>query len=341
MEDVVNWGKKHLAQHGNLPGRCVIEKQFGVTSFKAREIGRQIRAALTRQIAEGVGVLVEEEENPQADAELVWKAQQEISKKVIRHTERTTYRKLHFEGSDPIVVCFPSDLHLGSPWTDHERIIEDQRLIAATPRCYQVNGGDVFDNAIKHKSHMMSATATPPREIRMLEHLLDIAGHRYPGVVSGNHDNWTMDFAGVDVLKGMFHRKDIIYAPWRLHLTLELGDAEYRIFVSHQGRWESSLNPLHAVQRILERGQDDFDIGVIGHKHETATGCFYWRKKRRGAIRPGSYQISSDYCAKGGYNDAIPSCLCAIFTQSEFYVFDDLRLGLKLFPALKPAKKTA
>ena len=40
MEDVVNWGKKHLAQHGNLPGRCVIEKQFGVTSFKAREIGR-------------------------------------------------------------------------------------------------------------------------------------------------------------------------------------------------------------------------------------------------------------------------------------------------------------
>ncbi len=333
---IIDWARTFFHRHGALPGRIVLEKQFDLTQTQSRHLSRAIKAALLVPAGPATGVSTHPDD---ADDTLtgaaLWDMQMAVSKRTLKDRQKTTYRHLYFDDEAPVIVCFPSDLHLGAPGTDHARILADQQLIAATPRCYQINGGDVFDNAIKHRGQMLMSDSRPTREIMLLQHLLDLAGHTYIGVVSGNHDDWTVEMAGVDVLRMLFGSREIIYAPSRMHLTLHVGDAEYRILVTHKYRYNSSLNPLHAVQRMLERGQDDFDIGIIGHTHVCASGVFHWRNKRRGAIRPGSYQISSEFMQRHGFDDGVPSCPCAILTPSEgFYLFDDLRQGMKLFKGL-------
>ncbi len=336
-DTIIQWAREFFNRHGALPGRCVIEKQFGIKQQESRALSRQIKAALLVPAgpAAGVSTHPQRDDADRLDGEALWTMQVAISERTLRERRATTYRHLYFDDDAPIALCFPSDLHLGAPGTDHRRILADQQLIASIPRCYQVNGGDVFDNAIKHRGHVLSSDSRPTREIMLLEHLLDIAGHTYIGVVSGNHDDWTLETAGVDVLQMVFGHRGVIYAPSRLHLTLHVGDSEYRILVVHKYRYNSSLNPLHAVQRMLERGQDEFDIGVIGHNHTAASGVFHWKRQRRGAIRPGSYEIHSDHAVRHGFDDGTPSCPCAILTPDDgFYLFDDLRQGLKLFPNL-------
>jgi predicted phosphodiesterase len=332
-DTIIQWAREFFNRHGALPGRCVIEKQFGIKQQESRNLSRTIKESLLVPAGSAMGVSTHpDDDEDRLTGAALWEMQTAISERTIRERKHTTYRHLYFDGEAPIIVCLPSDLHLGAPGTDHARILADQQLIAATPRCYQINGGDVFDNAIKHRGQMLASDSRPTREIMLLEHLLDLAGHTYIGVVSGNHDDWTLELAGVDVLKMLFRNRNIIYAPSRLHLTLHVGDAEYRVMVTHKYRYNSSLNPLHAVQRMLERGQDDFDIGVIGHSHVCATGVFHYKRQRRGAIRPGSYEVASEFLNRHGFDDAVPSCPCAIFTANDgFYLFDDLRQGLKLF----------
>lgn len=334
---IIQWARDYFNRHGALPGRVVIEKQYGMYHQAARALSREIKKALLVPAGPAAGVSTHptsDDEDRLAGAAL-WDMQVAISERTLRERRATTYRHLYFDDDAPVTICFPSDLHLGAPGTDHKRILADQQLIASVPRCYQINGGDVFDNAIRHKGHVLSSDSRPTREIMLLEHLLDIAGHTYIGVVSGNHDDWTLEAAGVDVLKMVFGHRGVIYAPSRLHLTLHVGDAEYRIMVTHKYRYNSSLNPLHAVQRMLERGQDDFDIGIIGHSHVAASGVFHHKRARRGAIRPGSYEVASEFLQRNGFDDSMPSCPCAILTPDDgFYLFDDLRQGIKLFPNL-------
>jgi len=327
-DDVLKFASQRLASAGRLPGRVAIQNEFDLSPNVARRMAALLQARLAVDTGKGYSVAPDAEPTDEED---VWAKQIEASRRALHARQQTQYRELHFpEPGGPIIVCFPSDMHLGHPLTDHARILEDQKLVAATPRCYQVFAGDLFDNAIKHRAHKFDSGSTPAKEVQLLEQILPVAGHRILGVISGNHDHWTFAYAGVDVLKMLLNRSGVIYSPHRLYLTIYVGGQEYTLYVTHQYRYESAMNPAHGVQRLLERGQDDFDVGVIGHTHQAFAGMFVWRREWRVAIRPGSYQVSSDYGDMRGFNDSMPTLPVVVLHpgRRQIDAYADLRLAL-------------
>ena len=45
-DTIIQWAREFFNRHGALPGRCVIEKQFGIKQQESRALSRQIKAAL-------------------------------------------------------------------------------------------------------------------------------------------------------------------------------------------------------------------------------------------------------------------------------------------------------
>ena len=341
---ILEWAESYLKVNGRPPGRVDLARAHGLSEFTARKVAAALRGSMLRPAGDGFSVPVEPMAAPGPDGAALWDRFLGESEKAIKGRQRVMYRHLYFDDDGPVVIAFPSDMHLGAPFTDHRRILEDQRLIAAVPRCFQVNGGDVFDNAIKHRGMMVTASSRVVDQVAMLEELLKVAGHRTLAVVSGNHDDWTLETAGVDLLQFIFGRAGVLYAPSRMHLTVHLGDAEWAVAVHHRARYNSSLNLTHAGVRLLERGQDDADVVVIGHTHEAATGTFVYKRRLRAVVRPGSYQVASDHSTRHGFNDATPTCPCVVFDPGQavgegvgagFYVFHDLRQAVAVLGLLK------
>lgn len=336
-KEAVAWAGDYLAEHGKLPGRVLLSEQFQITDHEARRLTKDLKQALLVPSAEGctTPALASDEE----DLAALWENQALISERFLKKHRERLHRHIYLDDDGPVIIAFPSDMHLGAKGCDMRRVRADQELIAATPRCYQVPGGDLVDNAIKHKGMMVNAVSTPGLEVKLLQSLLGIAGHRILGAASGNHDDWTVEQVGLDAIDALFKSKGIAYNPSRITISVHVGDQEYILSVAHRYRFNSGLNPLHAVQRMLERGQSDFHIGAIGHNHECMTGVFYHRGIRRGAVRTGSYQVTSAFSSAHGFNDSVPSCPAAILCSDRhyFHLFDDLREAVELFPGLKPA----
>ena len=140
------------------------------------------------------------------------------------------------------------------------------------------SGGDQIDNHIKHKSAIMAARSQPGDQYRLLEYYLSILGTRCLLMVSGNHENWSNQFAGVDVLKTLAKQQQIFYAPDEAWLEVEIGEQRYTVAMRHQYRMNSSFNQTHSVKQWLRHGEREFDIGCIGHHHEAAIEQTLYRR---------------------------------------------------------------
>lgn len=239
--------------------------------------------------------------------EETWKRAEERNNRAIRkalHQSEFSFRVPERH----CFLSFISDMHISLDATcDLKRMREDAEHIRNTPGCYCVLGGDQVDNHIKHRSAVLASRSTPSDQYLLLEYYLDILGPKCLLMVSGNHDDWTTQTAGVDVLSRIARDKRIFYAPDEAFLRLAVGSQTYLIGMRHQYRMNSSFNQTHACKQWLRNGSREWDIGAIGHHHETAIEEFEYRGQMRWACRPGSYQITSAYSRQLGYNAATPT----------------------------------
>lgn len=214
--------------------------------------------------------------------------------------------EVSIETDRPILLCNLSDLHIGTEGTDHARILSDVRLLANTMGAFALFGGDGIDNFIKITAAMTSATSSPGQQWAALEYVLSEAGGSILGGICGNHEAWTMGHAGIDYLRDLMARRNIVYTPRRLRLLLHVNKAQYRIELRHSFGFKSSINLSNQFQRMYERSDWQWDIGMLGHTHD---GPFYVPFERHGRTRwgalAGSYKIHDDYGAALGYNPAI------------------------------------
>src|SRR5262249_38888896 len=141
----------------------------------------------------------------------------------------------------------------------------------------------------------------------LFEYYLTILGDKTLLMTSGNHENWTVALAGVDVLGRIAREHRVCYAPDVAYMEIGVGTQTYQIAVRHQYRFNSSFNQTHTVKQWLRLGEREWDIGCIGHHHEHAVESFVYRNKLRWGCRPGSYQITSAYSREGGFNRSIPT----------------------------------
>jgi hypothetical protein len=224
-------------------------------------------------------------------------------------------------------ITFISDQHIapGTP-VDFKRMREDAELIAATRDVYAILGGDGVDNHIKHFAAVLAARSQPSDQWLLFEYYLHILAERLMVVTAGNHDLWTNQYAGLDMVGWLCRQKKFAYAPYEARVNVSLGSQDYRIAVRHQYRLNSSFNQTHSVKQWLRLGEDDFDVGCIGHHHEAAIEQTVYRGKVVWCCRPGAYQVTSAYSQTYGWNSAVPTC-------PTFLLFPDKRhiIGLHDF----------
>jgi len=247
--------------------------------------------------------------------ETVWRREEERSARAIRKAQHAATFRWTAPGSS-LLLAFVSDMHIGG-LCDYARMREDAELIRDTPGCYAVLAGDQVDNHIKHRSAVLAAEMGPDRQYKLFEYYLRLIGDKCLVVTSGNHDDWTKQIAGVDVLGRIVRERRVFYAPNEAWLEIKVGSQEYTVGVRHQYRFGSAFNQTHTVKQWLRLGPREFDVGVIGHHHEAAIEQHTYRGQFRWVARPGSYQITSGYSEQYGFNHSIPTCPTFLFHGDE------------------------
>jgi predicted phosphodiesterase len=207
----------------------------------------------------------------------------------------------------PIIITAISDQHIGGT-CDYVKMREDAELIRDTEGVYAVLLGDGVDNHVKHRAAMIAAGSKPDDQWRLYDYYLQLFGESLLVVISGNHDAFTSQVAGVDMVAHLADVRRFCYAPAAARLDVKVGDVEYFFSIRHQYRFNSNFNQGHTVKRLYDMGEEPFDVGIIGHHHEAAVEMFMRHGRERWAARPGSYQRTSPYTRQFGFNPAYSTC---------------------------------
>ena len=280
-----------------------------------------LRREVERLRAEGSAAGVESLVKPEAavDAVAEWsKAEADGAARIERTLASSRFRvKLDEQVT---AVAFLSDAHIApGSLCDFARLRADAELIRSTPGLRVILAGDLVDNHIKHRSAMIRTRSAPSDEYRLVDHLLKLIGpENILLCISGNHDAFSVQMAGVDMLQTIAEANRVCYAPAEARLSLELPGVEYKIAVRHQYRYQSAFNQSHAVKRWFDMGVEGFDVGCIAHNHECSVSSFQRHGQTRWACRPGAYQIETGYSRQYGYNPSVPTC-------PTFFLFADER----------------
>ena len=252
------------------------------------------------------------------DVSQLWDYYQKKNSKEIEKARTRQKFSINFPSMQPIGLSFISDQHIsGGTACDLQRMKADAEYIRSTPGLYCCLVGDGIDNHIKHRAAMVTNSSSPDEQYQLYNYYLKILQEKILVAISGNHDLWTMDVSGVDMVKELAHRNKIQYAVDEAHISITVGDTLYKLAFRHQYKMGSSYNQTHAVKQWLRLGDETFDIGAVGHHHEAALESFFYRGKETWVCRPGSYQITSPYASKYGFQLSVPTCPTFILFPSR------------------------
>lgn len=333
-------------QIADVTGWSQSQVESKVRRLNMRTKGGVAPAVLTRIVSETpeATVYAPEETDDEPIGDILARAIRQTARDVGKaRAQRFGFAKL--VTTKPVGIAFLSDQHLTMKGaTDVGKAFEDASAIQQEPGLFCVLGGDGVDNHIKHRSAIVAKSSSPAEEWRLYEHYLGVLGHKVLAVISGNHDDWTRDEAGVDMVKRLAARHRLYYCPDEVVLTIRLqaspgdeGGQDYTAKVRHQYKFNSQLNVGHTVKRMYDMGGDPFDIGVVCHNHEPHMETFERHGLTRYAFRPGSYQIQTGYGRRFGYNPTTPTCPMAVLFPDERRIvpFRDLREGIEHLRAVR------
>ena len=267
--------------------------------------------------------------------EEIWRrAEIEGARAIQKFHERSLF-KLDFEQFDPgmpVGVSFISDQHI-SPGNviDFTRMRRDAELVAETDGLYSVLGGDGVDNHIVIRPAVIQARTQPQEQYELYDHYLGIMQRKIIAMISGNHDAWTDQVGGIDMVQMLAHKNRICYSPATARIDLLVGGQPYDLAIRHRYKFGSSFNMLHSVKRWWDMGERPFDIGVICHNHEPSVGSFERHGVERWGARPGAYQIGSSFTRDFGWCETRPTCPTFVLWPGERMItgFNDIRMAAK------------
>jgi hypothetical protein len=139
-----------------------------------------------------------------------------------------------FAFTEPIALCFLSDLHIGSSGVDYAQLRADTETIAQTDGMYAVFHGDGIDNWIIPKlAPLQRGQAVPfDDEWGLFQLWLDTLDTKLMVVVAGNHDNWTRRMGGVDFLAHLVQPK-ALYDDEQVIFDVKIQKRRVRFCVRH------------------------------------------------------------------------------------------------------------
>jgi len=314
------------------------------------KLTKQVEAQVGPKLFESALVPVDEQSrskvqtvhraSSQEDIASLWEAASKVNEKIIERHLSMPFFDTIIDDPGPIAISFISDHHI-APYApcDLKKMAEDAALIAATPGAYAILGGDGVDNHIKHQTAVMLQESTPDIQWQLYDHYLNLLNvdDSILVMISGNHDDWTIDFAGIDMVSVLSRKHKLHYAPDEAYINLKLGNQKYVIGMRHKYRFNSSSNLGHTVKKWYDEGKIPFDIGCIGHHHDAHYEIFYKHSQERIAFRPGSYQISSTFARRNGFNPSRPVAPTVVLwgDRREMMAFKDVKQGVEYLTYLR------
>lgn len=218
--------------------------------------------------------------------------------------------RLRIAARGAVCVSLSSDWHVAAEGTDLRGLIEYADYIGHTPGIYALAVGDMTDNAIKHRGGSVRGVLD---ELRFLDGLVGRFRGKLLGMTSGNHDDWSRVFAGVDNLLHLSKRHRIHYAPdellWQVDIVnpddLDDVTASYHVYTRHQWRRGSALNPCHACWTWWQEEGANWpvipDVLAIGHNHIAAKEERSYEHRTMHAVRMGAWQHDSSHSRAIGF----------------------------------------
>lgn len=319
---------QQIFESGQIPARTVTQitnarQRYGIPGGEQYRDTHRAIPDLVRVVSETPErtILASEDADDEPVDELWERAIRRTSRKLARaKTEGVALAQIVTD--KPVAISISSDWHISTTGaTDLKGLREYATAIQQTPGAYALVVGDVVDNPIKWQKNM----ADVPDEWRLAGDLFGTFGLKLLGVTSGNHDDWTVAFSGIDQLRQIAERGRVHYAPDELVWIVELLDpatrqvtARYVVAVRHKYYRHSNLNPTHACFRWLEDRVGQWpttedgaelvpDILAIGHNHVACCEERTMRNKGIWGARMGPWQYTTAHGRAGGWKNSPPT----------------------------------
>lgn len=233
----------------------------------------------------------------------------------------------------PAMIALVSDVHIGSPGTDIERVFREQELINNCPGAYAFLLGDIADNFLvgRLRDINMGHDITIPEEFYLVEEYYK-RWENLLAVVGGNHDAFSRSVVGLDVHRKLLGEHTALYDTDDLRLTLNVGDHKIKFRLRHQYLGRSQYSATHGAEKSVKFDDPDPDILVSGHTHNGALSReFLHAGKRKIAIQLGTYKIFDDFATKVGFpgNDSSTAAAVIIMPNGRYMATGSLEAAVE------------
>jgi len=212
---------------------------------------------------------------------------------------------IEIDTDKPILFVGLSDLHIGAIQTKYRELRNTVELLADVPNIYVGSVGDTVDNYLPsfHNEGMFNAMIPPEVQKRLVEYLYEKIGDKLLFLVNGCHDEASHNADDFDWTKYLQEKFQCVNLGFGGFINLKVGKITYRICARHKYRFNSSLNLTHTVKRMREQ-IGNFDIGIIGHNHQSAIELTTIAGEEKVFIRPGSFKRADRYARSLGFTSA-------------------------------------
>jgi len=254
-------------------------------------------------------VLAPESTRDETDEEFLERVMRTADRSVAKAKEQK-HATLKIASDKPVALMCEGDLHIATKGTDLRWIKQRAEFVANTPGMFGIGLGDMIQNDHVHRDRDVHDIAD---QLRLLDLLIQWHKGKFLGGVTGNHDDWTRTTAGFNHIKALADRHKFHQADdeliWRVQIhkpeDVDHITAEWTIATRHQVQNHSSLNPLHACWRWLERNVGNWervpDVLVLAHNHAATVGVNNYMGKDVWGVRMGSPQVGSGYARQKGF----------------------------------------
>lgn len=198
----------------------------------------------------------------------------------------------------PIGIVFLGDFHIGHIGVDYEALKEDVNTLRNARNIKILMLGDYCEFGKTIRKSLDEDFLRASVQLRIFSHILNALKDKIIGMVCGTHESFILKQTGIDLLEHWCETNNIPYFKYGSRLNLRLNDILYVITFRHEfPKFESNLNTTNALRRMLEL-YEDFDIGVLAHKHKGVLHIEDIKEKQRVFLRIGSYKVKEDAYAE-------------------------------------------
>jgi DNA-binding Lrp family transcriptional regulator len=256
-------------------------ESLGRTLRRLRQSGTLDKLLLDvpEDLGEHVSALIEWKQRPRDD--VTWEELAEHAERgaELQNRMRPVITEAHrmIGETEPVLVCFIADFHLGSPHADYRAFLQTTKLIRGDPRFYVCVVGPDQETAFawfRSADPVLNQTIAPYQQIELYRMWLDEMLDRTIAVCGDNHSDRRLEQNLGDI--GLVWRKEVPYfRQWGI-LHLRVGITRYKIVMSHRWRGRSIYHQLQPALRLMRDVDPTGDVYVTAHTHRPAYMCGVW-----------------------------------------------------------------